>query len=188
MLGISSVCVFCGSRQGSDQCYAESAKALGHELGVRGMRLVFGGGAIGLMGIVADAVANAGGEVVGVIPKFLEKLEIGRADSDEYHVTDTMHSRKQKMYEMSDAFITLPGGLGTLEETFEVITWRQLNLHEKPIIIWNLAGYWTPLSNLIESTISNGFSASENRDLFYMAETLDDVLSVLETASPKIEA
>lgn len=182
MADVSSVCVFCGSREGNDSRYADAARALGREIGSRGMRLVYGAGTIGLMGIVADAAAQAGGEVVGIIPEFLEKLEIGRTQSDQFIVTDSMHSRKQKMFEMSDAFISLPGGLGTLDETFEILTWRQLKLHDKPIIIWDVEGYWKPMAALIEATIAGGFSAPENRDLFSMAASLDDVFELLDAA------
>ncbi len=182
MASVASVCVFCGSRVGNDSRYAEAARTLGQEIASRGMRLVFGAGSIGLMGIVADAAAEAGGEVVGIIPEFLRRLEVGRTESDQFIVTDSMHSRKQRMFEMSDAFISLPGGLGTLDETFEIITWRQLKLHNKPIVIWDVAGYWKPLSDLIDATIQNGFSAPENRKLFTMAETLDDVFSALDSA------
>lgn len=179
MTSIKSVCVFCGSRTGNDSRYAEAARDLGHEIAQRGMRLVFGAGSIGLMGAVADAVAEAGGEVAGVIPEFLERLEVGRTESDQFIITDSMHSRKQRMFEMSDAFISLPGGLGTLDETFEIITWRQLKLHDKPIVVWDVAGYWRPLADLVDNTIANGFSAPENRNLFTVADTLDAVFSAL---------
>lgn len=182
MSEISSICVFCGSREGNDSRYAEAAQSLGHEIGSRGMRLVYGAGTIGLMGIVADAVADAGGEVVGIIPEFLEKLEIGRTQSDQFYVTDSMHSRKQQMFEMSDAFISLPGGLGTLDETFEILTWRQLKLHDKPIIIWDVEGYWEPMAALIDATIEGGFSAPENRKLFSMATSLEEVFDLLDAA------
>ncbi|NQV44373.1 MAG: TIGR00730 family Rossman fold protein [Rhodospirillales bacterium] len=179
MTSVMSVCVFCGSRTGNDSRYAEAARALGHEIASRGMRLVFGAGSIGLMGIVADAAAQAGGEVVGIIPEFLQRLEVGRTESDQFIVTDSMHSRKQRMFEMSDAFISLPGGLGTLDETFEIITWRQLKLHDKPIVVWDVAGYWKPFRALVDATIENGFSAPENRDLFTLAESLEDVFAAL---------
>jgi len=182
MTSVTSVCVFCGSRVGNDSRYEDAARALGHEIASRGMRLVFGAGSIGLMGIVADAAADAGGEVVGIIPEFLRRLEVGRTESDQFIVTDSMHSRKQRMFEMSDAFISLPGGLGTLDETFEIITWRQLKLHDKPIVIWDVAGYWKPLAGLMEATIEGGFSAPENRNLFTLADSLGDVFSALETA------
>ncbi len=182
MTSVTSVCVFCGSRVGNDSRYEDAARALGHEIASRGMRLVFGAGSIGLMGIVADAAADAGGEVVGIIPEFLRRLEVGRTESDQFIVTDSMHSRKQRMFEMSDAFISLPGGLGTLDETFEIITWRQLKLHDKPIVIWDVAGYWKPLAGLMEATIEGGFSAPENRNLFTLADSLEDVFSALETA------
>ncbi len=187
MTSIKSVCVFCGSREGNDSRYADAARDLGRALASRGIRLVFGAGSIGLMGIVADAAAEAGGEVAGVIPEFLERLEVGRTDCDEFIVTDSMHSRKQRMFEMSDAFISLPGGLGTLDETFEIITWRQLNLHDKPIIIWDVAGYWKPLAQLVENTIENGFSAPANRNLFEVVESLDGVFTAL-AAGPEAKA
>ena len=186
MAAVTSVCVFCGSRTGNDSRYEEAARALGHEIAARGMRLVFGAGSIGLMGIVADAAAKAGGEVVGIIPEFLERLEVGRTESDQFIVTDSMHSRKQRMFEMSDAFISLPGGLGTLDETFEIITWRQLKLHDKPIVVWDVAGYWKPFAALVDATIENGFSAPENRTLFTLAETLDDVFAGLVTGPDRV--
>jgi len=182
MTSVTSVCVFCGSRVGNDSRYEDAARALGREIGERGMRLIFGAGSIGLMGVVADAAAEAGGEVVGIIPEFLRRLEVGRTESDQFIVTDSMHSRKQRMFEMSDAFISLPGGLGTLDETFEILTWRQLKLHDKPVVIWDVAGYWAPLANLIEATIEGGFSAPENRRLFDVATSLDEVFSFLAAA------
>ena len=182
MTSVTSVCVFCGSRVGNDSRYEEAARALGYEIASRGMRLVFGAGSIGLMGVVADAVANAGGEVVGVIPEFLRRLEVGRTECDQFIVTDSMHSRKQRMFEMSDAFVSLPGGLGTLDETFEIITWRQLKLHNKPIVVWDVAGYWKPLAGLLEATIEGGFSGPECRDLYCVAESLEGVFVALDSA------
>jgi len=152
---ISSLCVFCGSRVGNDPAYSAVARELGAEMAKRNIRLVYGAGNIGIMGELAEEVQCNGGKITGVIPEFLDRLEVGRKESDEFIVTTSMHDRTARMFEASDAFVSLPGGLGTLDETFEIITWRQLGLHDKPIIILDVNGYWSPLSALIESSIDN---------------------------------
>jgi len=182
MTKISSLCVFCGSRFGNNPAYEAAARKLGEIMLERDIRLVYGGGSIGLMGVVADTVANGGGEVVGVIPRFLEKLEVGKTDVSEFIVTENMHSRKNRMFDLSDGFVSLPGGLGTLDETFEIMTWKQLRIHAKPIIVLNVEGYWSGLQKLIEDTIEGGFAPEKARELITVVETPEQVFDALESA------
>ncbi len=189
MKSISSLCVFCGSRFGNDPAYEDAARELGAVMADRGIRLVYGGGSVGLMGVVANAVMENGGEVYGVIPKFLEDLEVGKTDVTELIITDNMHSRKHEMFDLSDGFVSLPGGLGTLDETFEIMTWKQLKLHAKPIIILDTAGYWSELSELIDAVISKGFADPAARGLCQFASNVAEVFDILERApSPAFKA
>ena len=189
MKHIRSLCVLCGSREGIDPVYREAAIQLGRLIAERDMRLVYGGGSIGLMGIIADAVLSAGGEVVGVIPDFLIRYEVGHRQLTDLVVTDSMHDRKRRMFEMADAFVVLPGGLGTLDETFELITWRQLRLHDSPIIILDVDGYWAPLLQLIDAVIATGFAHPATTDLFTVAHTPEEVLQKIgDVAPPKEQA
>jgi uncharacterized protein (TIGR00730 family) len=165
MTEIHAVAVFCGSRTGNDPAYRSAAQALGRGLAKAGIRLVYGGGRIGLMGVIADAAVAAGGTVIGVIPEFLMRREVAHAGITDLVVTDTMHSRKQRMFEASDAFISLPGGLGTLDETIEIITWRQLGLHAKPILICDVAGSAAPFRATIEAAIAADFADPAARTL-----------------------
>ena len=174
---IRSVAVFCGSRRGTHPAFVESAEELGRELAAAGIRLVYGGGQIGLMGVLADAVLAGGGRVLGVIPDFLRRLEVAHAGVTEMVVTDSMHVRKQRMCDEADAFVTLPGGLGTYDETIEIITWRQLRLHHKPILICDIAGSARPLVAAIEAAIEMGFAAPSARELY---EVLDGVEAVMD--------
>jgi len=157
--------------------YACAGRALGKGLGQAGIRLVYGGGRIGIMGVVADAVLEAGGSVLGVIPEFLTQLEVAHDRVTEMAITDTMHTRKRRLYEESDAFLIMPGGLGTFDEAFEIITWRQLRLHDKPIILCNVAGWAKPLVATIDHAIEQGFADPACRQLF---EVIDDVPTVLK--------
>jgi uncharacterized protein (TIGR00730 family) len=159
-----SVCVYCGSRHGVQPAYTEAARALGQAIGERGWQLVYGGGKVGLMGEVADAVIAAGGRAVGVIPESLMRREVGHQGLHELHVVPNMHVRKQMMAERADAFIALPGGIGTLEELYEVWTWRQLGYHHKPIALLNIQGYFDALLQFMRSTVSEGFLAQEQLD------------------------
>jgi uncharacterized protein (TIGR00730 family) len=177
MKAIRSLAVFCGSRVGINPVYAAAGRELGLGMGRAGIRLVFGGGRIGIMGVVADAVLDAGGTVLGVIPEFLTQLEVAHERVTELVVTDTMHTRKVRLYEESDAFLIMPGGLGTFDEAFEIITWRQLRLHDKPIILCNVAGWAEPLVATIDHAIEQGFADPACRRLF---EVIDDVPEVLE--------
>jgi uncharacterized protein (TIGR00730 family) len=181
---ITAVAVYCGSRTGDDPAYRIAAQALGEGLARAQIRLVYGGGGIGLMGVLADAVLGAGGEVVGVIPEFLTRREVAHGGNTELIVTDSMHSRKLKMFELADAFISLPGGLGTLDETIEIITWRQLGLHSKPILICNVAGSAAPFLAAIESAIAAGFAGPEVRELYQVLDGPEAVLRRLTQLRP----
>ncbi len=152
-----SVCVYCGARHGARPTYTAAARALGQAIGERHWQLVYGGGQVGLMGELADAVLAAGGRVVGVIPESLKKLEVGHLGLHELHVVPTMHVRKQMMAERADAFMALPGGIGTLEELYEVWTWRQLGYHDQPIGLLNIDGYYDDLLRFMANTVEQGF-------------------------------
>lgn len=184
MTQIRSLCVLCGSREGTDPVYREVAVRLGRLIAEQDVRLIYGAGSIGLMGIIADAVLSAGGEVVGVIPDFLIRSEVGHHDLTDLVITDSMHDRKRRMFEMADAFVVLPGGLGTLDETFELITWRQLRLHDSPIIVLDVAGYWAPLISLIDATIAAGFADPATTELFSVVNTPEEVLQTLACVAP----
>lgn len=179
MPAIHSVAVFCGARPGDDPAFAHAARLLGRGMAEAGIRLVYGGGRVGLMGAVADAVLAAGGEVLGVIPEFLTRLEVAHSGINEMVVTDSMHSRKQRMFAESDAFVSMPGGLGTLDETIEIITWRQLGLHDKPILLCDVAGSAGPLVGAIEGAIANGFARPDILRLFELVHGVPALLTRL---------
>ena len=182
MSEVRSICVYCGSSGRVAQRYRRSAERLGTEIGGRGMRLIYGGGRVGLMGLTADAVLAAGGAVVGIIPEHIQVLEVEHTGLTELHIVDSMHTRKRMMFERSDAFVVLPGGLGTLDETFEIITWKQLGLHDKPIVIVDDGGYWKPLLELLEHMIDGGFARVEHLDLFRVVDDVDHVFDALALA------
>ena len=173
-----SVCVYCGSRAGVDAAYAEAARATGQWIGSHGGQLVYGGGRNGLMGIVAQATQEAGGRVVGIIPKALVDKEQANHHCDELHVVDTMHERKAMMAERSDAFVALPGGIGTFEELFEVWTWRQLGYHDKPIGLLNVAGYYDALLVFLRQSVQNGFMGDWQMGLLHSGP---DVATLMRT-------
>ena len=179
---ISSVCVFCGSSTPADPRYADAAQALGTELADRGIELVFGGGQVGLMGVLADAALAAGGRVIGVIPVGLFSKEVGHTGLTELHEVATMHERKQLMYDLADAFIALPGGLGTLDELAEVVTWAQLGLHRKPVALLDVDGFWDPLVGQLDRMVGVGLLKQANRALVLRAETPVDALAALASA------
>jgi uncharacterized protein (TIGR00730 family) len=181
MTAIHSLAVFCGSRVGVNPAYANAGRALGHGLGLAGIRLVFGGGRIGIMGVVADAVLKAGGQVLGVIPEVLTQWEVAHSGVTEMVITDSMHTRKRRLYEESDAFLIMPGGLGTFDEAFEIITWRQLRLHDKPILLCNVAGSIEPFVATIDHAINQGFADPACRGLFEVIEGVPAVLKRLKT-------
>lgn len=174
-----AVCVFCGSRAGRDARFVAAARALGTALGRRGWRLVYGGGDVGLMGILAGAALAAGGDVLGVIPQRLLDREVGKRDIGELLVTATMFDRKERMIERSDAFVVLPGGLGTLDELLEVVTLRQLGYHDSPILLVDVAGYWRPFMALLEQVIANGFADAGASRLVRLEPSIESTLATL---------
>ena len=178
-----SVCVFCGSRDGSDPAYAHSATELGTALATEGWRLVYGAGDVGLMGRTARAAQAAGGDTFGVIPIHLFEREVGKRDLSTFIVTENMHERKKVMYMNSDAIVMLPGGAGSVDEFFEVLTWRQLGLHQKPIILLNSAGYWDPLNALITHVIDQKFA---DPSLAGFIQTVPDVPALIETLRARL--
>jgi uncharacterized protein (TIGR00730 family) len=177
-----SICVFCGSRPGRNPVHAAAAATLGREIAARGWRLVYGAGDVGLMGEIARAAQAAGAATFGVIPTHLVRAEVGKRDLTTYVVTEDMHERKKVMYMNSDAIVVLPGGAGSLDEFFEVLTWAQIGLHRKPILLLDQDGYWQPLLALIDHVIAEGFAAPSLRDLFATAPDLLDLLAQLEAA------
>jgi uncharacterized protein (TIGR00730 family) len=172
-----SVCVYCGSRNGTRPAYAEAASATGKMIADNDWRLVYGAGDVGLMGRVAAAAQSASGKTFGVIPTHLLKWEVGKRDLDSFIITETMHERKKVMFMNSDAVVVLPGGGGSLDEFFEVLTWRQLGLHEKPILLLDTDGYWQPLHALLDHIVSEGFA---DASLLGYISTVPDV-AALET-------
>jgi uncharacterized protein (TIGR00730 family) len=175
-----SVAVFCGSRHGFDPAYTAAAQALGTGLARAGLRLVYGGGQVGLMGVVADAVLAGGGRVLGIIPDFLRRREVAHAGLVDLIVTESMHDRKRQMFEAADAFVTMPGGFGTFDETIEITTWRQLGLHNKPVLICDVAGWAQPYLTMLSAAIGHGFADPSCAGLY---EVLADVPAVLARLS-----
>jgi uncharacterized protein (TIGR00730 family) len=178
---MKKICVFAGAAPGVDPVYSEAAYELGRVVAGLGMGLVYGGGRSGLMGQVADGAIDAGGHVTGIIPKFLDRVEIGHEGVTKLHVIDTMHQRKEMMYSESDAFMVLPGGLGTLDETMEITTWRQLDLHKKPVIILNINGYWDHLLAMLQKVISAGFMHHDHLDHFETVAKVSEVVPHLKS-------
>ena len=179
MPAMRSVCVFCGSSSRIADVHRAAAAELGTLVAARGLRLVYGGGRIGLMGVLADAALAAGGEVVGVIPQFLVDLEVAHTGLSELRVVDSMHARKQTMAELADAFVALPGGFGTLEEAVEVMTWYQLGLHRKPTVLVSIAGFWEPFRELTDRFVGEGFAHPDQRGSFTLVSCVDDVFDAL---------
>ncbi len=174
---LRTLCVYCGSSAGRDPAYADAARALGRQMAERGLSLVYGGGHVGLMGIIADAVLDAGGEVTGVIPAALMEAEVGHERLSRLHVVKDMHERKAMMAEQADGFIAMPGGIGTLEELFEVMTWLQLGYHAKPVGVLNVRGFYDGLLAFLDQQQATGFLRAEHRALL-IADT--DPASLLE--------
>ncbi len=175
-----NVCVYCGASEQLDEVYKNAAIELGRLIGKNSLGLVYGGGRLGLMGIVASAVLENGGEVIGFTTEHLDEREGAHSGLTELHIVDSMHTRKLKMSESGDVFVILPGGFGTLDELFEIITWRQLNLHQKPIIILNINGYWDPLVSLIKQVIQHKFARPEHEKLITVLNTVDEVLEFIK--------
>ena len=176
---MKSLCVFCGSRSGTEAAYDEAARALGRALAAEGITLVYGGGRVGLMGIVADAALGAGGEVVGVIPRALLEREIAHSGLTDLRVVGSMHERKALMSELSEGFIALPGGTGTLEEFFEVLTWAQLGEHRKPCGLLNASRYYDPLLAVFDHMVQQGFLSEEHRAMVLVETGPEALLEVL---------
>ena len=175
-----SLCVFCGSRFGADPAYGEIAQRLGRTLAEQRVALVYGGGGVGLMGLAANAALAAGGKVVGIIPQFLFDREAGHPNLSELLVVKSMHERKLEMFDRSDGFVVLPGGLGTLEEFFEVLSWRTLGLHDKPIVIIDHGGYWQPLRDLLNGVVEGDFADRRYLDHVAFVTRVEDVLPAIE--------
>jgi uncharacterized protein (TIGR00730 family) len=180
----SSLCVFCGARFGADPAARTVAVALGEMLAREGITLVYGGGGVGLMGLVANATLSAGGKAIGIIPTFLLQREAGHPALTETVVVETMHERKLQMFERSDAFVVLPGGIGTLEEFFEVLSWRTLGLHTKPIVIVDQGDYWQPLAALLRGVVEGGFAERTHLDHVAFVSDLKDVLQSRQCRAP----
>ncbi len=177
------ICVFCGSSAGTNPAYAEAARAMGRELVARGMGLVYGGGHVGLMGVVADAVLEAGGEAIGVIPHALAAREIAHQRLTTLHVVASMHERKAMMAELSDAFIAMPGGFGTYEELFEALTWTQLGLHKKPCGLLNVAGFYDPVVRFIDHAVAEQFIRPQHRAALLVEQDPARLIDALESVT-----
>lgn len=174
-----SICVYCGSRAGDNPEFVASAQALGAAIAENGWRLVYGAGDVGIMGAVANAAQAGGGDTFGVIPTHLQKREVGKTDLTRFVVTENMHERKKVMFMNSDAVVVLPGGPGSLDEFFEVLTWRQLGLHDKPIFLANIAGYWTPLWELLNHITGHGFADDSLKDFVTVVDDTAALVSAL---------
>lgn len=180
MQNSKSLCVFCGASNNVDSKFLEMGSAFGALLAQRGINLVYGGGDCGMMGAVATAVMAHGGHATGVFPKSLRGLEKEQQGLNEIIYVDTMHQRKFTMFDRSDAFAILPGGFGTMDEMFEILTWRQVHIHEKPTVIFNFDGYWSPLIALFENILEHGFAAPVTRESFTVVDEMEGILKTLE--------
>jgi uncharacterized protein (TIGR00730 family) len=177
---IKSLCVYCGSARGRSPRYVAAARELGVAMAERQIRLVYGGARIGMMGEVADAVMTNGGAVIGVIPEHLQTSEVGHSGITELKVVESMHVRKKLMFDLSDGFAVLPGGYGTLDELFEIITWRMLKLHDKPVVVLNIDGYWNAFEALIDQLIAEGFARPDSRQFFSVVNSVGRMFDLLE--------
>jgi uncharacterized protein (TIGR00730 family) len=175
----TSVCVYCGSSNLAPPAHKALARALGRRLAAAGIALIYGGGKIGLMGQAADGALEGGGRVIGIIPRFLTQREVGNLEVTELVVTDTMHERKRLMAERAEAFVVLPGGLGTLDETFEILTWAQIGLHDKPVVLLNAGGFWDPLLVLLDRLEAAAYVRPEHRGLLRVVTGLEELLPAL---------
>ncbi|MDP2621598.1 MAG: TIGR00730 family Rossman fold protein [Hyphomicrobiales bacterium] len=183
MTRIQAVCVYCGSGLGTDPAYAEAARGFGRILAAAQIRLVYGGGSLGLMGTLARSVIEHGGKVTGIIPQFLVARERMMREVDELLVTEDMHARKRAMFDRADGFVALPGGLGTLEETVEMLTWAQLGQHEKPVVLANIAGFWQPLIALMTHMRAEAFIREGLMARYFVAETVEQIVPTLKKAA-----
>ncbi|CAJ1369696.1 unnamed protein product [Effrenium voratum] len=177
---LTSVCVYCGSSFGSDPAHEAAATRLGQIIAEAGLRLVYGGGSVGLMGTVANAALESGGKVTGIIPRFLEKREVMLDSLEDLVITNDMHERKHLMFERADAFIALPGGIGTLEEAVEMMTWAQLGQHKKPVLLANINGFWSPLLELLDHMRAQGYIRPDTEVPYLVAKKIEDILPMLQ--------
>jgi uncharacterized protein (TIGR00730 family) len=175
-----NVCIFCGSNRGTNEAFAREAEKLAKGLVRQGAGLVYGGASVGMMGLFADTVLAEGGQVFGVIPQALMDKELAHGSLTKLHVTRTMHERKKLMFDLSDIFLTFPGGFGTLDETFEIITWRQIGLHEKPVVLLDTNGYFAKLIEFIDHAVAQGFIKPEHRQLFLTARSAEEALDLID--------
>ena len=181
---MKTLCVYCGSNAGNNLVYAEQARVLGRTMAEQGLALVYGGGNVGLMGIVADAVLEHGGEVIGVIPQQLVDWEVAHRGVTRLEVVDSMHTRKQRMFELSDGFIALPGGFGTLDEMFEMLTWRQLGLGKKPCAFLDVQGFWQPLMTMLDTMVRERFLHADQRTDMWDGDDIDAMLAWMRAYVP----
>lgn len=188
-LNMNSVCVFCGSSMGTNPIYEESAYALGQYIAEEKLDLIYGGGSVGLMGVLADAVMQHGGKVIGIIPRFLYEKEVGHDDLTELIIVDSMHERKQKMAERADGFIAMPGGIGTMEELFEIFTWSQLALIKKPVALFNVNDFFADITHLLNKMVSEGFIKEDTVKLLLNSHNIPELLAKMKafnyTETPK---
>jgi len=185
---IKSLCVFCGSRAGAHPAYEVAARDLGHAIADRGINLIYGAGDIGLMSVVARAALENGGKVTGIIPEFIQDFEVGSPGEIELIVVQCMHERKRTMFDRADAFVALPGGLGTIDETIEMITWKQLQQHKKPVVLIDTNRYWKPFQELVHAVVDGGFGHIGINELFSVVENVESVFHALRDApDPGIE-
>ena len=182
-MSYQSVCVFCGAQNAVPQQHLDLAKKFGQDLAKNDRKLVYGGGDCGLMGAVANGALEEKGEVVGVFPRSLSRIEVEHQGLSKMYLVDTMHERKQIMYDHSSVFVILPGGFGTMDEMFEVITWKQIGVHNKPVVILNHEGYWNPLKELMENIIEKGFAKPHTREFYKYVDTHEELYNVLEMQS-----
>src|SRR5215471_12521208 len=185
MPNIRRLCVYCGSSREVDKPYRDAASELGTCLAAAGIGLVYGGGRVGLMGLLADAVLAGDGEVIGIIPSRLSDAELAHPGATELVVVETMHDRKRLMAENADAFAILPGGIGTLDEMFETVSWKQLSLHDKPILLVDIDGYWAPLRALLDHIVAEGFARPQTFALLQIVPTVAAAMEALAEASPR---
>jgi len=186
MASIKSICVYCGASDSGPKSHREAADRFGRILAQEGIELVFGGGRIGIMGVLANAVLEAGGRAVGVIPEHLRRVELPSHRLSELIIVVSMHARKEVMFRRAEAFVVLPGGLGTLDETFEILTWKQLGLHDRPIVICDLDGYWKPLEILIRNTVRRRYAPKETRRFYQTVDSVEAILPAIAAApAPK---
>ncbi|MEC5142660.1 TIGR00730 family Rossman fold protein [Chitinophaga sp. 212800010-3] len=185
---MNRIVVFCGSSSGSDPIYVQQATGLGAALAQRNLTLVYGGAHVGLMGAVADGALQAGGKVIGVLPHFLQKKELAHHGLTELILVDTMHERKTKMNELSDGVVALPGGFGTMEELFEMLTWGQLGLHRKPIGLLNTNGFYDSLIALAQNMTDKGFLSEENKNMLLCSDNITDLLAQMESYQPPVKS